>query len=331
VRTGVVGLGLIGGSLLRALGAAGADARGYDADAYVRDAAAAEGFAVAGLLAELGDCDVIVVAVPPETTPATVAAALEAAPRSVVADAASVKCPVIEALRGLPQGSLDRFVGAHPLAGAETAGWASSAPEIVGGAVWAVCPSSHDAPLEPLLALGAAVDLIDGRLVACSAREHDEAVARTSHVPHVTAQALARGLGSEEALLRAALSANSYRDMTRVARSDPALWVEILSANRAAVVSALDELLDELRWYRAALEGGDRDGLASTWGDAHDALAGLDRIRWAAATWEERVIGPAAWDPLLALGRAGHAVRRLRMVPGEGEDDEPALVAEVAA
>ena len=79
--------------------------------------------------------------------------------------------------------------------------------------------------------LAAAVERLDGRLVACAAADHDEAVARTSHVPHVAAQALARLIAGDP--LRAALTGGGYRDMTRVARSDAALWAEILLANRA--------------------------------------------------------------------------------------------------
>jgi prephenate dehydrogenase len=241
-----------------------------------------------------------------------VAATLEAVPEAVVADTASVKAPVLAAL---PDPAPDRFVAAHPLAGAETAGWAASAPELVTGAVWAVCPPVHDAPLTPLCRLAAAVELLDAKLLACTARDHDEAVARTSHVPHVAAQALARSLGNGERPLRAMLSAGGYRDMTRVARSDPALWTEILSANRAAVVAALDDLVAELRWYRGALEGGDRTGLRRTWDSAREALDELDAIRWTPGAWEERSLDRAGWDALLALGREGRAVRRLRLLP----------------
>ena len=202
VRTGVVGLGLIGGSLLRALGGAG-----YDADPAVRAAAAAEGFEVADELAGLAGCELVLVAVPPARTADVLGEVLEALPDALVADTTSVKAP-------LPRH--ERLVGAHPMAGAETAGWAASTAVLLQGAPWAACPAGE--ALEPLLALSAAVDALGGRIVACTPEEHDAAVARTSHVPHLAAQALA-GLAADGGL-QAALAGTAFRDMTRVARAD---------------------------------------------------------------------------------------------------------------
>jgi prephenate dehydrogenase len=305
VSTGVVGLGLIGGSVLRGLG----DAIGYDADPAVRAAAGGEGFAVADRLSGLAGCELVIVAVPPARTVEVATAVLEAAPGAAVADTASVKGPVVGALG-------DRFVGAHPLAGAETAGWAASATEVVAGAVWAVCPA--DGSPEPVRRLSAAVDRLGGRLIACTAAEHDAAVARTSHLPHVVAAALA-GLAGDP--LRAALSGTALRDMTRVARADPALWADILASNRDEIMAAVDEVEAELAGLRVVLAGGDRAVLASVWARAGEALGVVDAVRWAAPAWEESEID--GWDGLLALGREGRAVRRLRVEAG-------ALRAEVA-
>lgn len=327
MTVGVVGLGLIGGSILRGLAAAGLPVRGHDAGAAVRAAAAAEGFAVADDAGELARAsELVIVAVPPDATADAVAAALRAAPEALVADTASVKAPVLDAVRALVPEALGRYIPAHPLAGAETSGWEASSADIVEGALWAVCPPEHDAPLDGVCALAEVADRLGGRLLACTPHDHDDAVARTSHVPHVAAQALTRILG--EGGLRAALSGGGYRDMTRVARSDPALWVEILSMNRAGVVAALDELAEELRWYRAALDAGDRGGLARTWADARDTLATVDAVRWEPARWETATLDPASWDGLLALGRRGEAVRRLALGAG---DDGPLLRFEVTA
>ena len=311
MRTGVVGLGLIGGSVLRGL----SDAVGFDADAAVRAAAVAEGFTVVEDLAGLADRELVIVAVPPGRTAEVVAAVLDAVPGAVVADTASVKEAVLAAL---PEGAGDRFVGAHPLAGAETAGWAASSADVVAGAVWAACQAGD--ALEPVCRLASVVDRLGGRLVACTASEHDEAVARTSHVPHVAAQALA-GLASGGGL-RGALSGSAFRDMTRVARADPALWGEILALNRDRSLAALDELGGRLAALRAALESGDRDALVGAWSSGTEALAAVDAARWTQPAWrDERVEG--GWAGLLALGRAGRAVRRLRVADG-------ALRAEVA-
>ena len=301
MKAGVVGLGLIGGSLLRALGGAG-----YDADPAAREAAAAEGFEVADSLGGLSGCDLVLVSVPPARTAAVVEEVLEALPRALVADTASVKA-------GLP--SSERLVGAHPMAGAETAGWAASSPVLLAGATWAVCPAGE--ALEPLLALGGVVDRLGGRVVACTPGEHDAAVARTSHVPHLAAQALA-GLAAEGGL-PAALAGTAFRDMTRVARADAGLWAEILSANRDACVAAVDELVARLGVLRTVL--GDDEATRTEWALGLGWLTAVDAARRHEPAWrEERLDG---WDGLLALGREGVAVRRLRREDG-------ALRAEVA-
>ncbi len=243
----------------------------------------------------------MIVAVPPARTPEVVRAVLDAAPDAAVADTASVKAPVLSAL-----GETGRFVGAHPLAGAETSGWAASAPEVVAGAVWAVCPAGDDS-LEPVCRLSDAVERLGGRLLACTPDEHDAAVARTSHLPHVVAAALAE-LAAEP--LRAALSGTALRDMTRVARAEPALWADILAANREPALAALDELEAALAGLRVALAGGDREVIARVWSTARDALAIADAVRWEEPAWEDGSI-EGGWDGLLALGREGRAVRRL--------------------
>jgi prephenate dehydrogenase len=290
VKAGVVGLGLIGGSLLRALGGAG-----HDADPAVREAAAAEGFEVADSPAGLAGCDLVLVAVPPARTAAVVEEVLEALPDALVADTASVKA-------GLPRH--ERLVGAHPMAGAETAGWAASTAVLLQGAAWAACPAGE--PLEPLLALSGAVDALGGRLVACTPEEHDAAVARTSHVPHLAAQALA-GLAAEGGL-QAALAGTAFRDMTRVARADPGLWAEILAANRGACLAAVDELIARLGVLRTAL--GDEEATRTEWALGLQWLDAVDAARWREPDWREEPVD--GWTGLLAHGRAGRAVRRVR-------------------
>ena len=271
MKVGVAGLGLIGGSLLRALGGVG-----YDADAAVREIAAEEGFEVAESLEGLRGADLVFVAVPPVVTADMVRAALDAVPEACVADTASMK-------RGLPRH--ERFVAAHPMAGAETGGWAASSDGLLRGATWAACPSGIDA----LLRLAEAVDALGGAIVTCTPDEHDEAVARTSHVPHLVAHALAG--------LRNPLAGTAFRDMTRVARADGALWAQILSSNRAAVEDALDEFEARLTALRTKLD--DETALREAWLALPDARP----------TWrEERIDGI---DALM-----GVPVRRLRREDG---------------
>jgi prephenate dehydrogenase len=294
VKAGVVGLGLIGGSLLRALGGVG-----HDADPAVRAAAAAEGFEVADSPTGLAGCDLVLVAVPPARTAEVVGELLEALPDAVVADTASVKA-------GLPRH--ERLVGAHPMAGAETAGWDASTAVLLQGAPWAACPAGE--ALEPLLALSEAVDALGGRLVACTPEDHDAVVARTSHVPHLAAQALA-GLAADGGL-HAALAGTAFRDMTRVARADADLWAEILAANRDACLAAVDELIARLGVLRTAL--GDEEAMRAEWALGLEWLDAVDAARWREPEWREEPVD--GWAGVLAHGREGRAVRRLRRDPG---------------
>ena len=302
VKAGVVGLGLIGGSLLRALGGAG-----YDADPAVREAAAAEGFEVADRLAGLAGCELVLVAVPPARTADVVGEVLDALPDAYVADTASVK-------GGLPRGGAARrraSDGRRRDRGLGRVVRASCSP----GAPWAVCPAGDS--LEPLLALAAAVDALGGRLVACTPEDHDAAVARTSHVPHVAAQALA-GLAAEGGL-QAALAGH------RVPRHDAR------GARRRRAVGG-DPLRQPRRVHRRGRRAR-RPPRASCAPRSATTRRPAPSGRWAWSgsprsthrrrepDWREEPVD--GWSGLLAHGREGRAVRRLRI-------DDGALRAEVA-
>lgn len=317
-RIGIAGLGLIGGSLLRGLAGGGLTVSGFDADAGVREAATAEGFEVAPSLEDLAArSDVVFAAVPPTVVAFTVGTVLHANDAVVVADATSFKQRVVADVAEAAPAALDRFVPAHPLAGAQGSGWGAARGDLLRGAVWAICPVGEDAPAGPLCSVAAALDEIDTRLLVCTAGEHDEAVARTSHVPHVAAQALVHLAGDGDVQLRAALSGGGYRDTTRVAASDPALWAEILVANREATGGALDALIAELQTLREAIDADDPERVAAAWQRGRELRSVVERVRWTPPDWSfERAEWPA-WTRLLALGRAGRTVRRLRPA-GEG-------------
>jgi prephenate dehydrogenase len=319
VRTGVLGLGLIGGSLLKGLAASGIEVTGADADPAAAGAARAAGFDVAGDAAALARAsDIVVVCVPPDATAAAVAELLGADPDVTVADAASVKAPVLRDVAArVGEDALARFVPAHPLAGAESAGWDAAGVALLRDAVWAVCPPAADAPAAPLCALATALEPLGARLLVCDAAEHDAAVARTSHVPHVAAQALARLPAGDGLPLAAALSAGAYRDMTRTARSDAALWLSIIAANRDATAAGLRALAADLDALAGAVEAGNDAPLAAAWRDGAGARAAVDAIRWADREWQPRRLAWPAWDELLELGRAGVLVRALGLDGGE--------------
>ena len=127
-----------------------------------------------------------------------------------------------------------------------------------------------------------------------------------SHVPHLAAQALA-GLAADGGL-QAALAGTAFRDMTRVARADPDLWTEILAANREACLAAVDELVARLGVLRTAL--GDEQATRTEWELGLGWLEAVDAARWREPEWREEPVD--GWAGLLAHGREGRAVRRLR-------------------
>lgn len=300
-RVGVAGLGLIGGSIARRL----AELPEYEAHGLTRnEATAAEaaeaGIEMAGSIEELASrAELVMVAVPPKHTAALVAAVLAADPDVLVTDVASVKARVVHQV-----GETGRFLPSHPLAGAELSGWAAARADLLDGATWAVCPPSGEAPAELLCRFAAVFDAFDARLIVCEPDEHDEAVARSSHMPHAAAAAIAASLaGHGPPRLAAALSGGALRDVTRVAASDPAMWSEILELNAEHVAAALADL-------RAALEG------EPPWERGRELAGLVDELRWGEPQWQRREFDWPAWDELLALGREGAAVRRLRLDGG---------------
>jgi prephenate dehydrogenase len=278
----------------------------------VAGAARVAGFEVAGDPAAVAAAsDVVLVCVPPARTAAAVLELLAADADVVVADVASVKAPVVRAVAAA--GDVRRYVPAHPLAGSERTGWEAGDAALLRDAVWAVCPPEPRAALEPLCAFAAALEPLGPRLLACDAEAHDAALARTSHVPHVVAQSLARLAEAGGLPLSAALSGGAYRDMTRTARSDPALWLDIVASNRKASAAGLWALLDDLERLARAIETGDDAVLAEAWRAGAAARATVDAVRWTEPEWRPHRLAPGGWAALIDLGRAGVLVRRPRL------------------
>ncbi len=238
----VVGTGLVGTSLGLALVAAGTDVRLRDRDgsalavALSRAAGRAEGPASPAC---------VVVAVPPASVAPVVADALAEFPDAVVTDVGSVKTEPLQTLRAVVDGAaLARYVGGHPMAGSEKSGpWAASA-ELFHGRAWAVTPHPGSAA-DAVHAVAAVARATGAAVVTMSPEEHDLAVARVSHLPHVLAVLTAAQLGAAPAT-HLALAGQGLRDVTRVAAGDPQLWRQILAANASAVRDLLRGVRDDL-------------------------------------------------------------------------------------
>lgn len=323
-RVGVCGLGLIGGSLLLGLRDAGFAVRGCDVWPEPRAWCAEQGIPVDGSPeATARAVDVVVVCVPPHATAPVAAAALQANPRVVVVDVASVKRTVVDEIRERVPDAADRFLPAHPLAGAERGGFAAARADLLVDAPWAICPPASDpdgeaSPLDLLLAIAPILDALSARVVACTADAHDRVVAGTSHAPHVVAGAVADVAVDAErgGPLAAVLSGGGLRDTTRIAGAPAGLWIEVLHANADATADALEATAERLRAAADAVRAGDRERLEAIWAAGGAAREATARARWAPRDWVP-FSAPATWAALLDLGRAGVAVRGLRPAAGD--------------
>ncbi len=317
-RVGVCGLGLIGGSLLLGLRDAGLAVRGCDVWPDPRTWCESLGVPADGSPeATARQVDVLVVCVPPHATAAVVAAALVASPDVVVLDAASVKLPVVDEVARRAGPDAARFLPGHPLAGAERGGHDAAEAELLRGAPWAICPPpvDGDRPLEPLVTVAPVLEALDARLLACEADEHDDALAASSHAPHLVAGAAARIAAEPPAggPLATALSGGALRDVTRVAGAPVGLWGEVLHANAVPTAEVLDATAEHLRAAANALRAGDRDRLHALWNAGVAAQDAIQAARWQPLTWQPAELD-ARWSALLDLGRAGVAVRWPRIV-----------------
>lgn len=243
-RAGVIGLGLVGGSVAAGLAKAGWSVVGYDADPGVR-AVARDRDLTSNLAASIADViaaapDVVIVAVPPE---ATIEILAGLATDRVVMDVAGVKAPVLAVTD-----HLTGFVGTHPMAGRETSGPAAASAALFRGASWVVVDGAR--PEADAVAV-AVIEALGARVVRMSAAHHDAAVARISHLPQLVAGALLATAVDEGGAL--ALAAGSFRDLTRVSGSQPIPWVEILRANAPAVLDSIGELKERLALVEAAI------------------------------------------------------------------------------
>jgi prephenate dehydrogenase len=258
----VVGVGLIGGSIGLAARRRGLAKRiiGVGRQPATLDRARQLGAideACADLADAVGQAEVAVFC-----TPVTLIAeqVLAAAPRcaagTLLTDAGSTKGAIVEAIDGrLPQGVA--FVGSHPVAGSEKRGPDHADADLFQDRVTVVTPTpaSDPAAVARTIAFWRA---LGSRVICMDPEQHDRALAVTSHLPHLLASALAGTLPPD----LHALTANGFRDTTRIAAGDPALWTGILMQNRAALLDALGKLQNQVGEFQKALTQGDQDAIA---------------------------------------------------------------------
>jgi prephenate dehydrogenase len=264
----VVGTGLIGASAALGARRAGVErVTGWDEDAGALGVAAERGAVepAASLEEALAGADLALVAVPVAELPRVVVESLGGAPETcTVTDVGSTKGAVCAAAGGDA-----RFVGGHPISGAETRGPERATAELFEGATWFLTPGAATEP-ERFRLVHAFVSSLGARPVAIDPGSHDRLVALTSHLPHVLANALLNQAGAARVDGHDPLQAagGSLRDMTRIAGANPRIWVDIFLDNREALAAALAEHRRRVELLEAALAEGDAGFLARWIGEA---------------------------------------------------------------
>jgi prephenate dehydrogenase len=307
----VLGLGLIGGSVLRAAVAAGRPAWGATASQDDERAAQLDGYqvspTVADALRRAADTDAIVVlAAPLPAVDELLRSVAHVAPEARLTDVVSVKRPVAQAVRRLVPDA--RYVGGHPMAGNSASGWPAGSANLFQRAAWVV--STDDTDDVELWSDIARLALDCGaHVVPAETAEHDAAVGRVSHLPHVLAAVLA-SVGADGGPLALALGAGSFRDGTRVAGSRPELVRAMCEGNRAGLLAALDDALGRLGAARGSLAS--TGSLGATIVTGHRGRAAYDQL---AATDRDKLVirldAPDAMAELTELGRRGGRVVQL--------------------
>jgi prephenate dehydrogenase len=305
MKIAVLGVGLIGGSIgLAARRRLDAEVTGYDPDPETLAQAVQSGAidrAGASVAEACKGAEVVFCAAPVAGLTELARAALDACgPDTVVSDVGSTKRDVVAAL-----GADERFIGGHPLAGAETSGVENAREDLFEGARWYLTPKSsrssgllYDRLQRTVAGLGARVQAIDPEA-------HDRLMATISHLPHVVANVLVGQAVAELARdsERMPEVGPSFRDTTRVAGANPAIWGDIFASNSGAVAEAVDAVATRLHEAAALIRGGERDAVAE-W----HAGAAADRRR------------------LLETELAGGPLRELRVVV----TNRPGTIAELA-
>lgn len=197
----------------------------------------------------------VVVAAPPDVTAPAVSRALREHPAATVVDIASVKTSILRALQADPElgeAELARYVGTHPMAGREKSGPAAARGELFTAMPWVICAHTGSAQDSVRIAGSLAIDL-GATVHRLDAADHDAAVALVSHFPQIASSLLASRLMNAPAHALA-LAGNGLRDTTRIAASDPRLWIQILSHNAPELVGILHGLREDLNRLIATLE-----------------------------------------------------------------------------
>lgn len=266
-RVTIVGLGLIGSSVARAIKAKLPDVvvTGHDADRDVRTEAQALGFCDAvsnDAAAAVEGADLVILAVPVgRMADAAAAIAPGLSAHAIISDVGSSKAGVGAALRAALPGHV--VVPAHPVAGTENSGPAAGFATLFDGR-WCIVTPAPDAPADAVAVVTGLWQALGAKVETMDAAHHDMVLAVTSHLPHLIAYTIVGTASELEEVTESEVikySAGGFRDFTRIAASDPVMWRDVFLANRDAVLATLQRFNEDLTALQQAIRRGDGDRL----------------------------------------------------------------------
>ncbi len=263
MKIGVAGLGLIGGSLARAL----ADCEKHEILGLDRNRSSLLAAKMVGAITDemnetnIGECDMIFIALYPQATVEFVEMYADRIKKgAIVADCGGVKRPICTPCEKLAEENGFIFIGAHPMAGTQFSGFNSSRGNLFKNATMIVTPKENTdiRILEKLR--NVLNDAGFGAINFTTPEEHDKVIAFTSQLPHIISNAYVK---SHTAVKQKGFSAGSYRDLTRVSKLNEKMWTELFFENKDNLINEIDFLVERLSEYSAALKADDREGLVA--------------------------------------------------------------------
>ncbi len=266
LKVGFIGLGLIGGSIAKALKAAIPDIRltAYDTDKETLALARKEGVAdtvTDTIGASFGDCDFIFLCAPVSVNSQNLAALKKyLSPSCLLTDVGSVKGGIHDRIRAL--GLSAQFIGGHPMAGSERFGYANSKAHLLENAYYILTPTA-EVPVKKLESYRELVAAMGAIPLVLSAGEHDYVTAAVSHLPHVIAASLVhlvKDSDSDDGIMKT-IAAGGFKDITRIASSSPGMWQQICLTNTDNILRLLDDYIRSLTLVRGDLERKNADAL----------------------------------------------------------------------
>lgn len=263
MTVGIAGLGLIGGSFAKAIVThTSHNVLGFDISDEVLNTAMRDG-AVHGMLCgeNIGSCDVIITALYPAATIDFIKKhAKNIKPGTVITDCCGTKRLVCSELVPLAKKYGFHFIGGHPMAGTERSSYKNSFAGLFSGASMILCPDESISSDVLDIVSSLCISCGFGKITVSTAQTHDKIIAYTSQLAHIVSGAYIK---SETSARHSGYSAGSFKDMTRVASLNEAMWTELMLENRDYLKTELDALISRLGEYSNALGNGDAEKLRS--------------------------------------------------------------------